>query len=117
MLIIMTVDAEQLPITSVGRVVFIVMVFVVDRQFPKFFTGKIPAAACTDPWEDLQRLFSVFYLFHCVFFCKGKSANPKAGSIFYTVETLLLGTILVDLPATVQVYSHKLERTFQREVA
>ena len=67
-LVVVAVDAQQLPVAAVGRIVPVIMVFVMDRQLAQFFAGKITAAFCADPWEDLQGLFSVLNFFHVVFF-------------------------------------------------
>ena len=66
-LIVVAVDTQQLPVAAVGRIVQVIMVFVMDRQLTQFFTGKITAAFCADPREDLQRPFSVLYFFHSFF--------------------------------------------------
>ena len=62
--VIVAVDAQQLPITAIGRVVFIIMVFVVNRQFAQVFSGEIAAAFATDPWQNLERLVSILSIFH-----------------------------------------------------
>ena len=64
MLVVVAVDAQQLPVAAVGRIVHVIMVFVMDRQFSQFFAGEIPAAFCANPREDLQGPFSVLYFFH-----------------------------------------------------
>ena len=50
----MAVDAEQFPIAAVRGIVVVVVVLMVDGQFPKPFAGKLPATARTNPWEELQ---------------------------------------------------------------
>ena len=67
MLVVVAVDAQQLPVAAVGRIVTVIMVFVMDRQLVQFFAGKLPAAFCADPWEKLQRLISVIFFFHSLF--------------------------------------------------
>ena len=52
-LVVVAIDAQQLPVAAVGRIVHVVMVSVMDRQLAQFFAGKLPAAFCADPWEDL----------------------------------------------------------------
>jgi hypothetical protein len=52
------------------------MVFVMDRQLAQFFAGKITAAFCADPREDLQRPFSVLYFFHSIIY----NARPDPNS-------------------------------------
>ena len=67
----MAVDAQQFPVAAVGRIIPVIMVFVMDRQLSQFFARKITAAFCTDPREDLQRLISIVYFFHSLFFRRG----------------------------------------------
>ena len=38
MFVVVTIDAQQLPIAAIGRVVFVIMIFVVDRQFAQIFS-------------------------------------------------------------------------------
>ena len=64
MLVVVAVDAQQLPVAAVGWIVHVIMVLVMDRQLAQFFAGEIPAAFCADPREDLQGPFSVLYFFH-----------------------------------------------------
>ena len=66
-LVVMAVDTQQLPVAAVGRIVSVIMVFMMDRQLAQLFAGKITAAFCADPREDLQRLFSVLYFFHSLY--------------------------------------------------
>jgi hypothetical protein len=62
------VDAQQFPVAAVGRIVHVIMVFVMDRQLAQFFAGKITAAFCADPREELQGTFSVLYFFHSIIY-------------------------------------------------
>lgn len=64
MLVVVTVEAQQLPVAAIGGVVFKIMVFVMNRQFAQVLAGKITAATCADPGENLEGLFPVFDLFH-----------------------------------------------------
>ena len=64
MLVVVAVDAQELPVAAVRRIIPIIMVFVMHRQLAQFFAGKITAAFCADPGEDLKRLFSVLNFFH-----------------------------------------------------
>jgi hypothetical protein len=59
MLVIMTVDTQQLPVAPVGRVIVMVVVFVMDRQFTQSLALKFTAAAGTDPGENLECLFAI----------------------------------------------------------
>jgi len=69
-LVVVAVNTQQLPVAAVGRIVSVIMVFVMDRQLAQFFAGKITAAFCADPREDLQRLISVLYFFQS--FCSNR---------------------------------------------
>ena len=59
MLIIMTVDAEELPVAAVGWIVVMVVVTVVDGKFLEICPGELPRAAATYPGIHLERLFTV----------------------------------------------------------
>ena len=59
MLVIMTINAEILPIAPVGRIVVVIVIFMMDRKHVQVFLGELPAAAGTYPWMDSQRLFAV----------------------------------------------------------
>lgn len=70
MFVVVAVDAQQLPVAAVDGIVIVIMVSVMDRQLLQFFAGKLPAAFCADPWEELQRLISVIFFFHSLFFLR-----------------------------------------------
>ena len=52
---IVTVDAQQLPVAAVGRIVVVVMVLVMDRQFFQFLAGEFASATPTDMREQRER--------------------------------------------------------------
>ena len=59
MLIVVAVNAQVLPVRSIGRVVQVISVFVVYRQqMPGLFV-KFSAALGTDQTMDLERSFSI----------------------------------------------------------
>jgi len=58
MLIVVTVEAEQLPITSVRRIVIMVVVFVMDRELAEFLSVKFSSAVGTDPRKEFERAFA-----------------------------------------------------------
>jgi len=58
-LVIVAVQAKQLPIASVGRVVFVVVVSVVHRELVQIFKGKFARTTATDPGIDLERLLPI----------------------------------------------------------
>lgn len=70
MFVIVTVDAKQLPVTAVWRVIVMVVVPVVDSQFTKFFTFEFSDTPGTHMGKKFQRLFPVsgltrlFFLTH-----------------------------------------------------
>ena len=70
MLVVVAVDTEKLPVAAVGRVVVMIVVPVVDRQFAKLLAFEFPDASGTDMGEKLQGLFPVsglsqlFFLAH-----------------------------------------------------
>jgi hypothetical protein len=56
---IVTIDAEKLPITSISGVVVVIMIFVMDGQLLKSAPLKLAATTCTDMREELQGLGTV----------------------------------------------------------
>ena len=79
MLVIVAVEAEKFPVAAVGRVVVVVMVLVMHRQFAEFFPFKFPGATATDMREEFQGFLPIaglallFFLAHLrdelVMFC------------------------------------------------
>src|SRR5690606_30770279 len=61
-LVVMAVHAQQLPVAAVGRVVVVVVVAVVDRQFLHVGAGELARAAAADPRVHLQRPLAVAFL-------------------------------------------------------
>ena len=59
MLVVVAVQAKQLPIASVGRVVFVVVVSVVHRELMQIFNGKFACTTAADPGIDLERLLPI----------------------------------------------------------
>ena len=59
MLVVVAVDTEKLPVAAVGRVVVMIVVPVVDRQFAKLLAFEFPDASGADMGEKLQGLFPV----------------------------------------------------------
>ena len=55
-LIVVTVETEQLPVAPVGWIVVVVVVLMMDREFAKLFTAKFASAPRTDPGIHLERL-------------------------------------------------------------
>ena len=55
----MTVQAEQLPIAPVGRIVIMVVVLVMDRELLQLFAVEFTSAVRTDPWKQFERTLSV----------------------------------------------------------
>ena len=52
--VIVAVDTQVFPVTAVGRIIVVIVILVVYGQFMQVPAGKLTAAACTDPWMDLQ---------------------------------------------------------------
>ena len=48
-LIVVTVEAQQLPVAPIGGIVVVVVVPVVDREFAQLFAAKFAPTAPTDP--------------------------------------------------------------------
>ena len=55
-LIVVTVKAEQLPVASIGWIVIVIVVFVMDRELTELFTAEFASAPPTDPGIHLERL-------------------------------------------------------------
>jgi len=58
-LIVVTVEAQQLPVASVWRIVVMVVVLVMDRELAQFLAVKFASAVRTDPWKHFERLLSI----------------------------------------------------------
>jgi len=66
MFMIMTVETQQLPVTTVRRIMVVVVIPVVHRQLTQLFAFEITGTAATDMGEELQRpltVASLSYLF------------------------------------------------------
>ena len=58
-LIVVTIETQELPVAPVRRIVIVVMVLMMDRKLTKLFALKIAPAPRTDPGIDLERLLSI----------------------------------------------------------
>lgn len=54
--VVMTVQAQQFPVTPIRRVVVVIVIPVMNCQFAKVGAGEFAGAATTDPRIDFQRL-------------------------------------------------------------
>ena len=59
MFIVMTVQTQQLPVAAVGRIVVMIVIFVMNREFTQFILFNFPCAPGADPWEKFERPFSI----------------------------------------------------------
>jgi len=59
MLIVMAVDAQQLPVAAVGRIVFVVVVLVVDREIAQRLAAELAPAPAADPGIDFERFLPI----------------------------------------------------------
>ena len=57
--VVMAVQAQQLPVAAIGRVVVMIVVPVMNGQLTKVGVGKFAPAATTDSRIDLEGLLSV----------------------------------------------------------
>ncbi len=48
-LIVMTIETQKLPVTPVGWIVVMVVVFMVNRELVQLLAVKVSSAVCTDP--------------------------------------------------------------------
>ena len=62
MLVVVTVEAEQLPVAAVWRIVLMVVIFVVDSELFQLLAVEFSSAVRTDPREYFQRARSVGWL-------------------------------------------------------
>jgi hypothetical protein len=62
MLVIVAVNAEQLPVATVRRVVVVVVVLVVDGELAHVGVVELTRAASADPRKQFQRLAAVTLL-------------------------------------------------------
>ena len=58
-LIVVAVEAEQLPVAPVWRIVVVVVVFVMDRELVQFLTVEFPPAMGAKPRKEFERMFSM----------------------------------------------------------
>jgi hypothetical protein len=59
MLVVVTVETEQLPVAPVGRIVVVVVVLVMDRELAQFLAVKFASAVPTDPRKQFECLLSI----------------------------------------------------------
>ena len=55
-LIVVTVETQQLPVAPIGGIVVMVVVLVMDRELTQFFATEFASAPRTDPGIHLERL-------------------------------------------------------------
>jgi len=58
-LIVVTVETQQLPVASVGWIVIVVVVLVMNRELAQLLAVKFASAVRTDPREHFERLFPI----------------------------------------------------------
>jgi hypothetical protein len=54
-LIFVTVDTQQLPVAAVRRIVVVVVILVMNREFSNFSPREFSPASGTDPRKNLER--------------------------------------------------------------
>lgn len=54
MLVVMAIEAKEFPIAAIGRIVVVIMVTMVNRQFAQVGMRKFPGTATTDPRIKLE---------------------------------------------------------------
>ena len=74
-LIVVTVETEELPVAPVGRIVIVVVVFMMHRELTEFLALKLTPAPRTDPGIDLKRLLPLSLL-SLLAVAPGFSNNP-----------------------------------------
>ena len=58
-LFIVTIETQEFPVATVGRVVVVIVVLVMDRQLAKILRGKFASAPGTNPRVELERLLPI----------------------------------------------------------
>ncbi len=72
MLVVMAVDAKEFPVAAVRRVVVMVVVLVMDREFLELFALELTSAAPADMRKKFERALAVGLLtFLLEFSCPG----------------------------------------------
>src|ERR1700733_9793492 len=56
MLVIVAIQAKQLPVAPIRRIVVVVVVAMVNSQLAQILAGELPSAAPADPGVDLESL-------------------------------------------------------------
>ncbi len=59
MLIIMAIQTQQFPVAAVGRIVHVIVVSMMNRQFTKPLAREFAAAPPTNVWIDVERLLAI----------------------------------------------------------
>ena len=57
--VVMAVQAEQFPVAAIHRIVLVIVVTVMNRQFAQIGAGEFACATAADPGVYLQGLFAV----------------------------------------------------------
>jgi hypothetical protein len=74
-LIVVAIEAQEFPVASIGRIVLMVVVFVMDREFTKLLALEFTTAPRTDPGKNLERLLPITLL-SLLFAAPGLRDNP-----------------------------------------
>ncbi|VTR69370.1 hypothetical protein DESC_740109 [Desulfosarcina cetonica] len=59
MFVVVAIDTQQLPVAAVGWIVVVVVVAMMDGQFPQLFAAELAAAAAADMREQFQGFLAV----------------------------------------------------------
>jgi hypothetical protein len=59
MLVLVAVDAEQLPVAAIQRIVIVIMILMVNREFAQAHAGELAGAAAADPRIEFERAFAI----------------------------------------------------------
>ena len=74
-LIVVAVETQQFPVAPVGRIVVVVVIFVMDRELAKFLALEFAPTARADPGVNLERLLPITLL-SLLAAAAGLSDNP-----------------------------------------
>jgi hypothetical protein len=74
-----TIQAQQLPVAAVGRIVVVVVILVVDGKLAKPLSFEFASASSTHGWKQFERLFAI--AFHPLLFFAAKLSNELTVAI------------------------------------
>ena len=59
MLVVVTIKAQEFPVATVGGIIVVVVILVMNGKFAQFFAAQFAGTTAADMGEKLQGLFAV----------------------------------------------------------